>query len=200
MERFVATCMERIRYIFLSQFVCSCTHAFISVQVLAVQVSRGATAQAQQWGRCLMTINVRFAAESGMEDMLWMASVSRFVQMATFLAFGSKLCIAAFRQSRIVATCIHKLGIHLAVSVVRRSSSLLSSSRPRPVLGKDPTTRSHLADPDHDQDASCSYCLQRHPSSHANPWHCIMGFDEFNSGDKLKVFMQGKNDVSLFYV
>ena len=116
----------------------------------------------QQWGRCLMTINVRFAAESGMEDMLWMASVSRFVQMATFLAFGSKLCIAAFRQSRIVATCIHKLGIHLAVSVVRRSSSLLSSSRPRPVLGKDPTTRSHLADHDHDRDASCSYRLCKH--------------------------------------
>ena len=34
--------------------------------------------------------------------------------------------------------------------------------------------------------------LKRHPSSPANQWHCIMGFDEFNAGDKLKVFMQGK--------
>ena len=41
--------------------------------------------------------------------------------------------------------------------------------------------------------------LKRHPSSHANQWHCIMGFDEFNSGDKLKVFMQGKKMMCLYF-
>ena len=42
--------------------------------------------------------------------------------------------------------------------------------------------------------------LETHPNDFEHQWSCILGFDEFNPGDKLSSFLAGKKgNVSVFH-
>lgn len=45
----------------------------------------------------------------------------------------------------------------------------------------------------------CVKALEDHPSTPANQWHCILGFDEFNCGDKLCSFQLGKKLMCVYF-